>query len=78
MITEPAAALRPDAAAALLSLSPQRLVRLRHEGGGPTYVAAGRSILYRREDLDAWLKSNSRRSTSDMRRSTSDTSCAAG
>jgi predicted DNA-binding transcriptional regulator AlpA len=59
-----AAALRPDATAALLSLSAQRLAKMRLEGGGPPYVKAGRSILYRREDVDAWLHAHRRRSTS--------------
>jgi len=60
------AALRPDEAGSYLSLSPQRLARLRLEGGGPTFCRAGRSILYRVEDLDRWLNSSLRSSTSDV------------
>ena len=63
-ITSPAA-MRPNAAAAYLALSSQRLAKLRLYGGGPTFIKAGRSILYRREDLDSWLASLSRLSTSD-------------
>ena len=59
------AAMRPDIAASYLSLSTQRLAKMRLFGGGPSFVKAGRSILYRREDLDTWLASLSRHSTSD-------------
>ena len=59
------AAMRPDIAAAYLSLSTQRLAKMRLFGGGPLFIKAGRSVLYRREDLDAWLASLSRHSTSD-------------
>ncbi len=62
------AAMRPDVTAAYLSLSTQRLAKMRLSGGGPAFIKAGRSILYRREDLDAWLKSLSRHSTSDTGR----------
>jgi hypothetical protein len=65
MIPEAPAAMRPDAAAAFLSLSTQRLAKLRLAGGGPPYVKIGRSVLYRREDLEAWLATHSRRSTSE-------------
>jgi hypothetical protein len=57
--------MRPAAAAELLSLSVQRLARMRLEGGGPAYIKAGRSILYRRDALDDWLAAHCRRSTSD-------------
>ena len=59
------AAMRPNTAAGYLSLSTQRLAKLRLYGGGPPFIKAGRSILYRREDLDKWLASLSRLSTSD-------------
>lgn len=57
--------LRPNEAATYTGLSPQRLARLRCEGGGPVFTTAGRSILYRIADLDGWLNANRRRSTSD-------------
>jgi hypothetical protein len=57
-------AMRPPAAAIYTGLTEQRLARLRHEGGGPVFTRAGRSILYRVEDLDAWLNANRRTSTS--------------
>jgi len=59
--------LRPIEAGAYLSLSPQRLAKLRLEGGGPTFIKAGRSVLYRIEDLETWLAANRRVSTSDTR-----------
>jgi hypothetical protein len=60
-------AMRPEAAAAFLSLSTQRLAKWRLSGGGPKYCKVGRSILYRRDDLEAWLSAHSRHSTSEVR-----------
>ncbi len=65
MTADNSAALRPDVAAAYLSLSTQRLAKMRLTGEGPVYRKVGRSVLYLRSDLDAWLESLSRRSTSD-------------
>lgn len=65
MTVETPAAMRPDAAAAFLSLTTQRLANMRTAGAGPAYVKIGRSILYRRADLEAFLASHSRHSTSD-------------
>jgi hypothetical protein len=39
--------------------------KLRLKGGGPVYSKIGRRVVYRVEDLDAWLAANRRRSTSD-------------
>lgn len=52
-----------DDAAKYLSLSRARLAKLRCDGGGPTYVTVGRTVLYRLADLDAWLEANARSST---------------
>ncbi len=60
------AVIRPDSAAAYIGLSVQRLAKLRLEGGGPKFVKVGRSVLYRREDLDTFLQSRIRKSTSDQ------------
>lgn len=65
MNVDVSATMRPDAAAAFLSLSTQRLAKMRLFGGGPPFIKVGRSVLYRRQDLDAWLASLSRHSTSD-------------
>ncbi len=37
----------------------------RVRGGGPKYLKIGRSVRYRRKDIEAWLASKIRRSTSD-------------
>lgn len=34
-------------------------------GGGPRFIKAGRRVVYRRRDLDAWLAERERASTSD-------------
>ena len=57
--------MRPTQAAQYLSLSPQRLARLRLEGGGPPFCKVGRSVLYVTVDLQNWLHSRARVSTSD-------------
>ena len=59
------AIMRPEDAARFLTLKKQRLARLRFEGSGPAFVKVGRSVLYRRDDLEAWLTACRRRSTSD-------------
>lgn len=52
-------------AARYLRLSSSTLAKFRVAGGGPAYVKAGRKVLYRRGDLDDWMTSNARASTSD-------------
>ncbi|HEX8944812.1 MAG TPA: helix-turn-helix domain-containing protein [Gemmatimonadaceae bacterium] len=44
----------------------QTLAKWRCYGLGPRYVRVGRSILYDRADVDAWLETRMRRSTSDL------------
>jgi hypothetical protein len=65
MTANASASMNPIAAAAYTGLSVQRLANLRHLGGGPVFCRAGRSVLYLREDLDAWHASLRRSSTSD-------------
>ena len=70
------AALPPDGAAvrlfgcesaAAVKRGVQRLAKLRLTAGtGPEFFRVGRSIYYRIEDLDAYMLSNRRRSTSDV------------
>ena len=55
-------------AAHLIQMSPRTLERLRLVGGGPRYCKAGRRVLYRRADLEAWLAGRSFASTSEARR----------
>ena len=53
-------------AAAYLRISTYSLEIARHQGGGPAYlqpIPRGR-VVYRRDDLDAWLESGRKASTS--------------
>ena len=43
-------------AAKYLGLSDATLKRLRYEGAGPSYGKPGKTALYKREDLDAWVR----------------------
>ncbi len=60
--------LRTADAARYIGLSKSTLEKLRVTGGGPAYAALGRAIVYRIEDLDAWVSAHMRRSTSDSDR----------
>ena len=44
-----------EGAAEFLGVSPTTLPRWRWSGIGPAYLKIGRSIRYRRVDLEAWL-----------------------
>lgn len=57
--------LRTKPAADYIGLSKSTLEKLRVTGGGPVYAALGRVVVYRIEDLDAWVAAHQRRSTSD-------------
>ena len=57
--------LTTEEAGRYLRLSPRTLERYRVTGEGPRYLKIGRRVLYRKSDLDEWLKNKSRRSTSD-------------
>ena len=52
-------------AALCLGLSVSTLAKLRLTGEGPRYVRLGRRVLYDPADLDAWVASRKRYSTSD-------------
>ena len=52
-------------AANYLGLSHRTLEGMRCRGGGPAFLKLGRRVLYRQVDLDAWVESNLRTSTSD-------------
>lgn len=54
-----------DAAAEHIGLSVSTLNKLRVFGGGPVFLKLGRRVKYDVADLDAWLASRRRRSTSD-------------
>ncbi len=52
-------------ASAFLRLSERTLERLRLTGGGPRFAKAGRRVVYRVEDLEAWITERLRHSTSE-------------
>ncbi len=54
-------------AATILGLSPRTLERYRCTGFGPPYVKGGRRVLYRPADLDIWIATKIRTSTSERR-----------
>lgn len=54
----------PDAATYCGS-SASTFEKLRVFGGGPAYLKIGRRVVYALEDLDAWLATKRRSSTSD-------------
>lgn len=56
--------LTPIQAADRLQTSPKTLESWRKRGFGPAYVKVGRLVRYRKIDLDGWLESNLRQSTS--------------
>lgn len=63
---DPDELLRPDETAAVLKFSVRTLEAMRLRGGGPLYIALSRrAVRYRRSDIDAWIASRERRSTSD-------------
>ena len=58
--------LRPPAAGEHLGgISTSTLAKWRLTGFGPAYSKAGRNIVYHERDLDGWLSSRRRLSTSD-------------
>ena len=59
--------LRTPEAAEYVGLSASTLEKFRLTGNGPVYQKAGSKIvIYRVEDLDAWLNAQRRNSTSDI------------
>lgn len=56
--------LRTEDAANYTGLSASTLNKLRLTGGGPEYIKVGKSVVYDPADLDTWLSSKRRRSTS--------------
>lgn len=60
-----AARLGVAASAAYCGVSASYLNKLRCIGNGPIFIKRGRRIIYDTSDLDAWLDSGRRTSTSD-------------
>lgn len=50
--------LSTDQAAELLGLSERTLENWRWQRKGPSYVKLGRSIRYRKTDVENWIKAN--------------------
>ena len=48
----------------LIDVSERTFERWRVEGTGPAFVKAGRKVLYRANDVEAWLLATRRQSTS--------------
>ncbi len=58
--------MRAPEAAAYLGLSASTLAKMRLRGDGPQFIKAGpRVVLYDLNDIDEWLASRRRSSTSD-------------
>jgi predicted DNA-binding transcriptional regulator AlpA len=57
--------LRTADAAIYCGLSASTLNKLRVFGGGPKYLKLGRAVCYDVSDLDSWLATKRRASTSD-------------
>lgn len=64
-MSEPARYFTKRQAAAYLSLGTSTLDRLRITGRGPAYSRPLRKIIYRGDDLDAWVESHMQQSTSE-------------
>ncbi|WP_426418223.1 helix-turn-helix transcriptional regulator [Bradyrhizobium genosp. A] len=54
-------------AAEYTGFTKSRLEKLRCTGDGPVFIKRGGEVRYDPDDLDAWLASLKRRSTSDVR-----------
>ncbi len=52
-------------AAELIGMSKRTLEKWRSEGNGPPFLKLGRRVLYSVADLEEWLRSRRRRSTSE-------------
>lgn len=50
--------LRVPQAAEYLGVSKSLLNKMRSYGGGPTFAKLGSTVVYLRDDLDAWVASN--------------------
>jgi predicted DNA-binding transcriptional regulator AlpA len=60
------ACMRTPAAAHYLGIAESTLNKTRLTGEGPPFVKVGpRAVAYRKSDLDAWISTRVRRSTSD-------------
>ncbi len=51
-------------AASILDISPRTLEKSRSHGDGPPFYKIGRSVKYRKDEVEAWLASRKQTSTS--------------
>ena len=65
-IEKPRPMIRVADAADYVGLSKSTLNKLRLTGGGPVFLKLGKVVVYDPADLDTWLASKKRRSTSDV------------
>ena len=57
--------MRTPAAADYIDSTSSTMEKWRINGIGPPFCKSGRNVIYDREDLDAWVRSGRRKSTSD-------------
>ena len=57
--------IKTPAAAVYVGLSTSTLEKLRLTGDGPLYLKLNRAVVYDTSDLDDWLQSRRKRSTSE-------------
>jgi excisionase family DNA binding protein len=57
--------LRTTEAAGYIGLKKSTLEAWRVRGEGPVFLKLGKAVRYRKEDIDAFLEANLRKSTSD-------------
>ncbi len=62
----PRSLVRVEGAAAMCGLSVSTLNKLRIKGNGPPYSKLGRAVVYDPVDIDEWVKSRRRTSTSEV------------
>jgi hypothetical protein len=58
--------LRTKPAGRYVGLAASTMEKLRLTGDGPPFLKLGRTVVYDTDDLDSWLASRRRRSTSDV------------
>jgi excisionase family DNA binding protein len=63
-LLSPKRVLSAQEAASHVGLSKQTMAKMRVYGGGPPFLKLGRRVLYDPTDLDRWLASHRRASTS--------------
>ena len=70
--------LKTPAAMAYIQKSTAWGEKKRCTGGGPVYIKIGRSVSYRRSDLDKYIAAHERRHTSDPGGDPDDGRCGGG